>query len=482
MIIKSIRFKITLLYMAILAITLTSFSAVLYHNVNHGLRANMDTLLKSKAGGIVQAIDAYWEASNLEAIESGVKSEALNKRRNINFAKVAQKWVKEESTDPKLLDIIVRVFDTDGKTISSSKNTQGLTDMSKENFLSVLQGRNRFDTIGLFRIYTTPVFENEKVAYIAQVASPFTSIETALTNLKFALIALFPITVFLTGMLGVLLAKAALHPVDNMVDTIHQITAENMKLKLKVPETKDEIRKLAETFNNMLGRLERAFTSQRQLFADLSHELKTPLTILKGEFEVVLKKIRSQAEYEGTLKSALEEINRIAKLAENILLLAKMDSREVLPEKNALDLNGLLRYVVNNIKGLTELKMIRLSLDVKDEIPLNGDESQLKTLFINVLDNAIKYTMPEGNIRVTSKKEKAFAEVKIEDTGIGISGEEVGNIFDRFYRIDKSRNSSGFGLGLSIAKSIAEAHEGTIKVESALGRGTVFTIILPLKE
>ncbi len=485
---KSIRFKITVLYMAILALTLTLFSAILYHNVSRGLYGNMDTLLKSKAGGITQAIDTYWYAANLEAISSGVKpDEILSKRRNINFAKVAQRWVREESTDPKLLDIIIRVFDTDGRTIVSSKNTQGLAGISQKNFLSVLQGRSRFDTIDsvspaagmTLRTFTTPVFENEKVAYIVQVASPTSSIVTALNNLKLALFILFPITIFVTGIMGAFLAKVTLHPVDSMIHTIHQITAENMKLKLKVPGTRDEIQKLAETFNTMLDRLDRAFTSQRQLFEDLSHELKTPLTIIKGEFEVMLKKIRSQMEYESILKSALEEINRIVKLAEGLLLLARLEAKEMGPEKRDIELNRLVEGVVNNIKSLAELKQVRLSFAASEKISLSADEGQLNTVLLNILDNAIKYTPAGGDIRVGVEKEKDRAKVIIRDSGIGIPEGEVEHIFDRFYRIDKSRNSLGFGLGLSIAKSIVEAHDGAITVQSTPPLGTTFTISLP---
>jgi len=487
---RSIRFKITILYMAILAITLTTFSFVLYHNVNRGLYGNMDTLLKSKAGGISQAINTYWETSNLETPEVAVKPEVLNKRRNANFARIAQRWVREESSDPTLLDIIVQVFDTDGAIIASSKNTRGLTEISRQNFISVLQGNSRFDTVDsatqdgkmALRIFSTPVFESDKVAYIVQVASPLTSIHIALNNLKVASFILFPITVFVTGIMGAFLAKVTLRPVDDIIKTIHQITAENMELRIGVPATKDEIQKLAETFNNMLGRLDQAFTAQRQLFADLSHELKTPLTILKGEFEVILKKMRSHQEYQSVLNSALEEINKIIKLAEGLLLLAKFDSKEVALDKKVLDLNALLQRVLNNIKGVAELKGIKTSLTADANVSVEGDANQLKTLFLNILDNAVKYTPQEGRIEVGLKKDKAIARIEIKDTGPGIPKEEIGHIFDRFYRVDKSRNSIGFGLGLSIAKSITEAHNGAIEVRSQPSQGTTFVVSLPLSK
>ncbi len=488
MFLKTIRFKTTILYTAILAITLTSFSAILYHNVATSLYNGMDTLLTSRAGGITRAIDTYWEASRIEAMEKGEQPEALRKRRNVNFAKIAQKWVKEESNDPALLDIIVHVFDTDGAIIASSKNTQSLNEISRENFISVLQGKRRFDTITFasqsgemtFRVYNSPVFENEKVAYIVQVASPLTSIITALNKIKVALFILFPVTVLLTGMMGAFLATVTLHPVNSMIKTIHQITAENMKLKLEVPHTKDEIQKLAETFNDMLQRLEKSFTSQRKLFEDLSHELKTPLTVLKGEFEIILKKTRSPEEYGSVLKSALEEINKITKLAENLLLLARFDSKEAFPEKRRLDLNSLLTGVMKNIKGISELKEISVLFRPGEELVMDADEAQLKTLFFNMLDNAVKYTSRGGRISVSAEKCGHMAKIKISDTGIGIPEDEMEHIFDRFYRVEKSRNGSGYGLGLNISKAIVEAHGGTIEAKSAPLQGTTFIINLPL--
>ncbi len=481
MFLKSIRFKITVLYMAILAITLTSFSLILYHNVKSGLNSNMDTLLKSKAGGISQAIDTYWQAANLEAMDGTDASEVLRKRRNSNFSRIAQRWVREESTDPKLLDIMVQVFDTDGRAITSSKNIAGLGEIPPGEFIPVLQGRERFDTIAGFRVYTTPVFEEDKVAYIVQVASPLESIRIALNNLKVGLFILFPITVLVTGTMGAFLAKVTLHPVDSMIETILKIRAENMHVKLKIPNTKDEIQKLAETFNDMLGRLESAFNNQRRLFADLSHELKTPLTILKGEFEVILKKARSNVEYQGTLKSALEETDRIIRLAENLLILAKFDSKEMSQKSERLDIAALLQGIVNNVKGLAELKEIAILFSVPKELWIYGDQNQLKTLFLNIVENAFKYTPEKGRIEITASKGDTIADISIKDTGPGIPEDEIEHIFDRFYRVDKSRSSSGFGLGLSIAKSIAEAHGGGISVQSRPGEGTAFVISLPCR-
>jgi len=298
---KSIRFKITIVYMAILALTLSIFSAILYHQVSKSLYDNIDTLLSSRAEGIVSAIGTYWATEKLGSMRYGAsKTPAANE--HIDLATIAHKWVEARSKDPKLLNIIIQIFDATGEIVASSKNTQGISSVSEQTLFAALQGKSTFETVTssfptkkaqLFRVFIAPAIENDRVEYIVQVGSPLDSINEALYSMKITLFILFPITVLITGIMGALLATLTLRPVDNMIRTIHDITAENMKMKLKIPNTKDEIQKLAETFNDMLARLDHAFTAQRHLFEDLSHELKTPLTILKGEFEVILKRIRS---------------------------------------------------------------------------------------------------------------------------------------------------------------------------------------------
>jgi heavy metal sensor kinase len=253
-----------------------------------------------------------------------------------------------------------------------------------------------------------------------------------------------------------------------------------MKLKIAIPDTNDEIRQLAETFDGVLARLDKAFNSQRQFVEDLSHELKTPLTIMKGEFEVLLKNGRTAEEYVATLKSGLEEIDKLTALVENLLMIARLESHEIAPEITAVDISALIRKIADDMKVLADQKEIDLRLSVPDGIVLSGDAKGLKRLFANLLDNAIKYTPSRGKISVYASREEPYARITVADTGNGIPPEELSHIFDRFYRVDKSRSSGGFGLGLSIARSIAEMHKGMISVTSHPDQGSVFTVKLPL--
>ena len=486
---KSIRFKIMIVYMAILAVTLSIFSAILYHQVSKSLYDNIDTLLSSRADGIVSAIGTYWATEKLGAMRYGASAQVPSGDEHVDFATIAQRWVEARSKDPKLLNIIVQIFDAKGDIVASSKNTQGITNVSEQALFAALQGRSTSDTLTssyptkkmqMFRLFITPAIQNDRVEYVVEVASPLDSITDALNSLKVTLFILFPITVLITGIMGGFLAKLTLRPVDSMIRTIHDITAENMKMKLSIPNTKDEIQKLAETFNDMLARLDHAFTSQRYLFEDLSHELKTPLTILKGEFEVVLKKMRSSEDYETILKSSLEEVDKMTRLVENLLMLASLESKKIAPEKKTLDITLLVKSVVDNIKRLAERKGLRIDFAGKEGISIIGDEKELKQLFLNIIDNAVKYTTEGGNINIRIAEDAHDAAIMIKDTGIGIPAGDIPHIFDRFYRVQNARSARGFGLGLSIAWAVVDTHNGSIKVDSALGEGTTFIITLPL--
>ena len=231
----------------------------------------------------------------------------------------------------------------------------------------------------------------------------------------------------------------------------------------------------------MIARLDEAFTTQRQFMEDISHELKTPLSVLKGELEVTLKRIRSTQEYETALHSSLEEVNHLAGIVENLLTLARFDAKTTTLQAQPLDLNLLIKDAVEAIQVLAVQKEITLQFNSAHTVDILADKNQLKRLILNILDNAIKYTPPGGKISIDLRQQKDSADIDITDTGIGIPEGELPHIFDRFYRVDKSRSSVGFGLGLSIAQSIAMAHGGKIYAKANVPQGTIFTISLPIK-
>ena len=471
--------------MLILSLALFIFGMALYHNFYIKISDDTNDILRSRAKGIEQSIDTYWAAEQMD-IAAGDSKVHFAKVDNINFIRIAKRWVGEKINDPDLINIVVRIFDAHGLPVASSRNIP-TEHLNSRIYNDVKKGANHFENSyldvnekpTLFRIFTTPVMENKKLSYVVEVASPLAQLNEVLRNLSFSLLFLLPLTVILTSLSGVFLVQLTLKPVDQMIETIHQITAENLKLRLKIPGTKDEIESLARTFNQMISRLDEAFTSQRQFMGDISHELKTPLSVLKGELEVTLKRIRSTQEYETALHSSLEEVNRLAGIVENLLTLARFDAKTTTLYAQSLDLDLLIKDTVEAIQVLAVQKEITLQYNSAQMVNITADKHQVKRLVLNILDNAIKYTLPGGKITIDLRQQDAWAEIDITDTGIGIPEAELPHIFDRFYRVDKARSSVGFGLGLSIAQSIAKAHGGKIVAKPNFLQGTIFTIFLP---
>jgi len=449
--IRSIRFKLILWYMLMLVLTLSVFSILLYNIFSNSIKSSSDVLLRSRAEGIANSIDTYWETERLEAIKDGVVVEEFSKVDNINFAKIARRWVEERSDDPQLIGIIVQIYGADGGRIAYSRNIPSISILSKATFDYVLRGKSRFDTITIdlpeskpedLRAFTMPVLENNKVAYIVQVARPLIIVSSARHALKMLLFILLPLTVLLTGIIGSILARFA--------------------------------------------NLERSFMMQKQFIEDLSHELKTPLSVLKGEMEVTLKKMRSPEDYEVILKSGLDETNTLIRIVENLLMLARFDSNAIALEMRQLDAAGIIRDAARDVKVLADRKKITIVLPEGapegasgSSARIKGDQGQIRRLFLNLLDNAVKYTPDGGRVTVDITEGDPFVKIAFIDTGVGIPAGDLPHIFDRFYRVDKSRGSVGFGLGLSICRSIVEAHRGRIEVASEPGRGSTFTVFLP---
>jgi two-component system OmpR family sensor kinase len=490
MLFKSIRFRIVLWYMGLLTLTLLVFSTLVYGAFKKALYDDLDDLLGSRAEGITNAITTYWEIEKMKHADGGKAIEPPSAADNANFLAMASNWVIEKSKDPNLMSLFVRIRDPKGELLVCSNNMPRIDLIPKKDFEDVLKGEDSYNNLSgesllgqpmKFRAYTKPVMEGNKARYVVQVMSPLGLMDVALKGLMILLFVLLPITVVVTGIAGAFLARLTLRPVDHMIDTLKKITAENLKLRIHIPDTKDEVKRLADTFNDMIERLDKSFTSQHEFIQDISHELRTPLTILKGELEVTLKKLRSPEEYEEVLTSSLEEIGKMSRVIEDLLVLARFDNNQVALEIRRVDLGNVVSRVLDDMKALAEEKNIEMSLSSQDNIVLDGDESQLRRLFVNLLDNAIKYTSRKGKVIVIANKDGSHAKVVVSDTGIGIPEDELPYIFDRFYQVARARRAShGFGLGLSIAKSIVESHRGTISVLSQPTQGAIFTVSLPL--
>jgi heavy metal sensor kinase len=295
-------------------------------------------------------------------------------------------------------------------------------------------------------------------------------------------LAAFPILLILGSLGGWILARRSLAPIGYIASKAQSITSQNLNERLTPRGTDDEMDDLIQTINGMIERLEGSFKQMAEFTADASHELKTPICAMRGEAEVLLSKERRNEEYQEALAHLIEQFDRMNQMLNDLILLSKADSSQIQLRIFPLRLDNLISSITSLFNVLAEQKRIDFVVGPLEEVVVKGDEGRLQQLIANLIDNAIKYTQ-EGSIQITLKKEEETAIIRVKDTGIGIPKEEQEKIFNRFYRVDKSRSkeTGGVGLGLSIAEWIAQIHHGRIEVESELNQGATFTVYLPLK-
>ena len=325
--------------------------------------------------------------------------------------------------------------------------------------------------------------DSNNISAALVVGRPTEDITQALSGLLRTLMLAVPLTLVAAGGGGVFLARRALKPVDEMTHKAQDIEESDLSQRIKV-KTKDELGRLASTLNQMIERLEKAFRRQQQFTGDASHELRAPLAVIQAESTLSLQKKRSASEYRSSLENIAVEASRMSLVIDQLLELARADAGKspLLPEE--INLGELLTELGSDVEILCRDKGLEFQLNQPESLTVTGDMTRLRALFLNLLDNAIRYTPGGGTISVSLKHEEDRAVVSVSDTGIGISPEDLPLIFERFYRVDKSRSRTegGSGLGLAIAQYIATAHQGRIEVQSQPGEGSTFQVWLPLSK
>lgn len=316
------------------------------------------------------------------------------------------------------------------------------------------------------------------------VGQPMDRTVAALVALRGILLIAIPLTLLLSAGGGLFLVRRVLKPIDQMIETTRGIEEADLSGRVEF-SSDDEFGRLARTLNAMLGRLERAFHRQRQFTDDASHELRSPLAVIEAEATLALRRERVAEDYRESLAIIAEESASMNRLIDQLLTLARGDAGEEAIDYRQIDLTNLITETVNVMQPLAEeekLKLVALPLERGDlGIRVTGDETQLRRVLTNLVENAICHTEPGGEITVSAEQQESTIEWRVKDTGCGISEDHLPHIFERFYRADttRSRRSGGSGLGLAISRQIIEAHHGTIVVESELNGGTTFTIQLP---
>jgi heavy metal sensor kinase len=267
-----------------------------------------------------------------------------------------------------------------------------------------------------------------------------------------------------------------------MAEQARRITGSNLETRIEIDDAAEELAVLVTSFNELLSRLDQSFDTMRRFVADASHELRTPISVIRGEADVALSQERSPAEYRESLAIVLDEACRLSRLVDDLLNLARADAGHVTLQTHDFYLNELLAECCRSVQGLAHTRGLRLECRAGNDLQFTGDEQLLRRLVINLLDNAIRYTPAGGQVTAALEAGPASVQLRVSDTGIGIAPTDAARIFERFYRAGeaRSRQDGGFGLGLAIVRWIAESHHGTVECASQLGRGSTFTVTLPI--
>ncbi len=297
-------------------------------------------------------------------------------------------------------------------------------------------------------------------------------------SLVLSLSILFIIIISASG--GFLIAKKALTPIKEISKTIGRISEANLSERIAVRNIPEELKDLASSFNRTFDSLEKSFTRQRQFVADASHEMRTPLSVILSQSDIMLRKERPSQEYRDALSAVREAAMMMSRMVQKLLALASLEADKIDLKIEDVDIGGIIHKAVKLLIPLAEQKGISINISADEQYLILGDRTTLLELFTNLIDNAIKYNIPHGEINISIRKEMGFIETEIRDTGIGISEGDLDRVFDRFYRVDKSRSreSGGIGLGLSICEEIVKLHGGRIEIKSKVGEGTTVTVYL----
>ncbi|HEY6007799.1 MAG TPA: heavy metal sensor histidine kinase [Geobacteraceae bacterium] len=463
---KSIRFTLTLWYSVTLAIILVLFCSFLYLTIKKQLYQEVD--------------------QEILTIAEALASPTLEPFRN--SAPLVFDQVLEDFLGPKAAGKYVQLFDSAGRVTSRSKNLQDVRlPLSGDDLRDASLGNVTYDTAqGVekypIRTITLPVFSDGKFDNVVRVGASLKNATVTLDKIRLIILILIPASLLLLSYGGWFLAGRALKPVDLITKSAQKISAENMSHRLEVVNPGDEIGRLAAAFNDTLARLENSFNRTRQFSTDVSHELRTPLTILRGGTEVGLKWAKEPEEFRELFRSNLEEIHRMTEIIEYLLDQSRADEGVLPLHLEELDLRDTINDLVQQLRLLSDDKGVSLVFEGDKSVCVRGDRLRLRQMFLNLLDNALKYTPAGGAIRVQLDCDASQAWVAVIDTGPGIAAEHLPYLFDRFYRVDKARNREhgGSGLGLALVRAFAEAHGGKVDVMSEVGKGSVFTVHLPL--
>ena len=454
----SMRVRLAFWYSVMLAFALSLFGVSAYFAIRRSIHITVDEELSARAEGVRGLIERAFRVDYTENLEESLREHS------------------ELRTGGELL----QVSDSQGHWLYRSE-TMSQLDVPRPTTPSAKAYSLPYKDDPL-RVRDATVAAGSRT-YLVQVATEMDDYYAALHRIRALLLASIPVFLVCAAFGGYWMSRHALDPVNKIIQTARNISVQNLSSRLDVPRTGDELQGLSETLNSMLERLETAFKKITQFTADASHELRTPVAVMRTRAELSLRRARSVEDYRDTVAQILAELERTSDLIEKLMFLARTDSgAEAIPFA-PVNLPEIVREVCAQGSALAEGKQITFRENLPDHpLWVQGDKDLLRRLFLILIDNAVKYTPASGSVEVSVLQKNGTAIGEIRDTGIGIASADLPNIFERFYRADKarSRETGGTGLGLSIGRWIAEAHAGTIDVQSIPEHGSTFQVRLPM--
>lgn len=465
----SIRLRLSLIFVLIFGITTVIFNLFLFQVMIDTLQKDFDDALFN------YCVDVS------DSVEIGVKGD-------LNFPPL-------RLDDGKILPFplgtaLIQVRHSSGAVLARAGNFGTFNPPYKADFQKIWQGEEAtYRTIqhisnipsaeaNSYRLISFPLDNGEKPQLLLQIAAPMTLLDTQISR-RFNLLQFGIPLVFIVATLGGLfLSSRALNPVKKMIDTTKQIKATELFKRVPVPAANDEIRKLALTLNEMLNRIQQAFQSQERFVADASHQLLTPLTIMRGELELLQKS--EKKDIDQFIRSSLQEVDNLSAIVQEMLLLARVDAGIGALTLQDIEPEDLVFEALKRTEKLARSKNIKLKFDIRNETSeerklIRGDLDLLLNLLINVLENAIKYSPENETVTLTHTWKKDSTEFKVQDNGPGIPPEQLPIIFDRFSRGSPGNQVAGYGLGLAIAQKIAILHKSTLVAQNNPDHGACFT-------
>ena len=424
------------------------------------------------------------EISTLDKLQATLKIIILDVTDEVLENNEIENILLDEEKEYNFEPLYIRILDN--KTHKKIIQTSNFPDNIEQNdeYLNRLKENTViFEKQNNYLVSRIKINHHEGKISIIEIATTKDILTTTLENILYILGFILPIILILSVIGGNFLIYKSFLPIENILSQLKKINANDLSARLNSSKNEDEINQLVNEVNSLLKRLEASFEKISQFSSDASHELKTPLTIIRGEIEIALRKERSIDEYKDSLNSSLNEIIIIEQTINDLLFLAKNEKDLIIEKQETFYFDEIVDESINETKNFAKLHQIDIKLIVEDTIEFNGYSNLLKIAIKNILKNAIQFSYKNSQVIVKNYKKDDFFNISVQDFGIGIEKNEQIKIFEKFYRTDKSRNknSGGTGLGMSILKKIVDIHGGIINIESKEDFGTTITISFPIK-